>query len=90
MPLATSTAKGLQPMKKIMMVRNRLKCLTMTQDKKPRHQRRTQIDISDVQDKIEGLRSDVTWRELPLSMKCRILILERLEQIEGASTAKSK
>jgi len=71
-------------MKKIMMRRNRLRCLLMTQmtqDKKPRHSRRTQIDVSDVQDKIDSLRSDVTWRELPLSMKCRILILERLEEL---------
>jgi len=77
-------------MKRIMMMRKRLKCLIMTQDKKPRHQRRTQIDISDVQDKIEGLRSDVTWRELPLSMKCRILILERLEEIEGRTATPQK
>jgi hypothetical protein len=68
-----------------MIGRNRLRCLPMTQDKKPRHSRRTQIDISDVQHKIETLRSDVTWRELPLSMKCRILILERLEQVEEKS-----
>lgn len=72
------------------MVRNRLKCLTMTQDKKPRHSRRTQIDVSDVQDKIDTLRSDVTWRELPLSMKCRILILERLEQVEGKAETTQK
>lgn len=74
-------------MNRIMMVRNRLRCLTMIQDKKPRHSRRTQIDVSDVQNKIETLRSDVTWRELPLSMKCRILILERLEQEEKAEMA---
>ncbi len=72
-------------MKRVKMVGSLLKCLTMTQDKKPRHLRRTQIDISDVQEKIEKLRTDITWRELPLSMKCRILILERLEQEEGAT-----
>lgn len=77
-------------MKRIMMVRNRLKCLPMTQDKKPRHTRRTQIDVSDVQDRIDSLRSDVTWRELPLSMKCRILILERLEELEGTTATSQK
>lgn len=77
-------------MKRLIMVGNRLRSLTMTQDKKPRHLRRTQIDISDVQSEIETLRSDVTWRELPLSMKCRILILERLEQIRDEATGQGK
>jgi len=58
-------------------------CHQMSQEKTPRHSRRTQVDVFDVQDKIDTLRSDVTWRELPLSMKCRILILERLEQVEA-------
>ena len=77
-------------MKRLIMVGSRLRSLTMTQDKKPRHLRRTQIDISDVQSEIETLRSDVTWRELPLSMKCRILILERLEQIRDEATSQGK
>jgi hypothetical protein len=77
-------------MNRSMMVKNLLRCRTMTQDKKPRHLRRTQIDVSDIQDKIDTLRSDVTWRELPLSMKCRILILERLEQLDGKTETAQK
>ena len=56
-------------------------CHKMSQEKITRRSRRIQVDVFDVQDKIDSLRPDVTWRELPLSMKCRILILERLEQI---------
>jgi len=43
---------------------------------------RTPIDVSDIKDRIENCRDDVAWRELALSAKIRVLLIERLEQIE--------
>jgi hypothetical protein len=43
---------------------------------------RVPIDLSDIRERIENARSDSAWRELSLSKKVRILLQERLEQIE--------
>lgn len=45
-------------------------------------QDRTSIDLSEIRERIENARSDPLWKELSLSKKVRILLVERLEQIE--------
>ena len=47
---------------------------------------RISIDVSDLRQEIENCRSDAAWTELPLSAKIRVLIKERLEQLQSAST----
>ncbi|MGG6298279.1 hypothetical protein ACQ4M4_28270 [Leptolyngbya sp. AN02str] len=44
---------------------------------------RISIDVSDLRQEIETCRSDVAWTELPLSAKIRVLIKERLEQLQS-------
>jgi len=44
---------------------------------------RISIDVSDIRELIENCRSDVAWTELPLSAKLRVLIKERLAQLEA-------
>jgi hypothetical protein len=54
---------------------------------------RFSLDIEDIRERVENLRSDVWWREMSLAAKIRTLIIERLEQIEGelsAGKAKTK
>ena len=43
---------------------------------------RVPIDLTDLRERIENARSDSAWRELSLSKKARILLQERLDQIE--------
>lgn len=43
---------------------------------------RISVDVSDIKDAVESCRSDVAWGELPLAAKLRVLIKERLEQLE--------
>lgn len=43
---------------------------------------RLSIEIEDIRERVELCRSDVAWKELPLSAKLRVLIKERLEQLE--------
>lgn len=45
---------------------------------------RISIDVSDLRQDIETCRSDAAWTELPLSAKIRVLIKERLEQLQEA------
>jgi len=46
---------------------------------------RVSIDVSDIRELIENCRSDVAWTELPLSAKLRVLIKERLAQLEASN-----
>ena len=51
---------------------------------------RIPVDISDLRDSIESCRDDAAWAELPLAAKIRVLIRERLEQMEKEKLATSK
>lgn len=44
---------------------------------------RISVDVSDIRERVETCRDDVAWTELPLAAKLRVLIRERLEQIEA-------
>lgn len=44
---------------------------------------RISVDVSDIRERVENCRDDVAWTELPLAAKLRVLIRERLEQIEA-------
>jgi len=46
-------------------------------------QNRFPISIDDIRDRIEGCRNDVSWSEMPLSTKIRVLLIERVEQLEA-------
>ncbi len=43
---------------------------------------RIPIDVSDIREAVETARNDVAWHELALSAKLRVLIKERLEQLQ--------
>lgn len=43
---------------------------------------RVPIDLTDLRERIENARLDSAWKELSLSKKARILLQERLDQIE--------
>jgi hypothetical protein len=45
-------------------------------------QGRISIDVSDIREQVETCRDDVAWSELPLAAKLRVLIKERLAQIQ--------
>lgn len=47
---------------------------------------RISIDVSDLRQDIETCRNDAAWTELPLSAKIRVLIKERLEQLQQADS----
>jgi hypothetical protein len=44
---------------------------------------RISVDVSDIRERVEACRDDVAWMELPLAAKLRVLIRERLEQLEA-------
>jgi uncharacterized lipoprotein YajG len=44
---------------------------------------RVSIDLTDLRERIEKVRSDSAWQELSLSKKVRILLQEKLEQMES-------
>jgi hypothetical protein len=44
---------------------------------------RISTDVSDIREQIEQCRDDVAWSELPLAAKIRVLIKERIAQIEA-------
>lgn len=44
---------------------------------------RISIDVSDIREQIEQCRDDVAWSELPLAAKIRVLIKERIAEIEA-------
>jgi hypothetical protein len=41
------------------------------------------IDIGDIRDRIEQCRIDASWSEMALAQKIRVLLKERLEQLEA-------
>lgn len=43
---------------------------------------RISVDVSDIRERVENCRNDVAWSELPLAAKLRVLIIERLAQVE--------
>lgn len=43
---------------------------------------RISIDVSDIREQIEQCRDDVAWSELPLAAKIRVLVKERIAQME--------
>jgi hypothetical protein len=49
---------------------------------------RLSIDITDLRERVENFRDTPSWRELSLSQKLRVLILERLEMSEQQTTSK--
>ncbi|MEL6263442.1 MAG: hypothetical protein AAFR12_20515 [Cyanobacteria bacterium J06626_6] len=49
---------------------------------------RLSIDITDLRERVENFRDTPSWRELSLSQKLRVLILERLEISDTQSGAK--
>jgi hypothetical protein len=48
---------------------------------------RISIEVSDLRHEIETCRNDVTWSELSLSAKIRVLIKERLEELKTEQTS---
>lgn len=44
---------------------------------------RITLDLTGLKERIEALRSDAAWKELSLSKKIRILLQERLTEIEN-------
>lgn len=44
---------------------------------------RISVDVSDIKEQVENCRDDVAWAELPLAAKLRVLIKERLAQLEA-------
>jgi uncharacterized protein YaaR (DUF327 family) len=44
---------------------------------------RVPVEIGDIRDKLSTLRNDVAWQELPMAAKLRVLILERVQQLEA-------
>ena len=49
---------------------------------------RLSIDITDLRERVENFRDTPSWRELSLSQKLRVLILERLELSDTQSNPK--
>ncbi|MBM0745577.1 hypothetical protein JOY44_29595 (plasmid) [Phormidium sp. CLA17] len=49
---------------------------------------RLSIEIGDIREQVESCRDDAAWQELPLSAKLRVLIKERLEQLQTAKDSK--
>ena len=43
---------------------------------------RLSIDVKDIRERVENCRDTPSWREMSLTQKLRVLILERLEEIE--------
>ncbi|MBE9117211.1 hypothetical protein IQ249_15025 [Lusitaniella coriacea LEGE 07157] len=41
------------------------------------------LEIDDLEEQVENCRNDLAWGELPLSAKLRVLIKERLAQLEA-------
>lgn len=50
---------------------------------------RISIDVSDIREQVESCRDDVAWTELPLAAKLRVLIKERLGQLEAEKARKA-
>jgi ribosome-binding protein aMBF1 (putative translation factor) len=44
---------------------------------------RLTLDIADLRERIESVRGDAAWSEMSLAQKLRVLIRERLEQMEA-------
>jgi hypothetical protein len=51
---------------------------------------RLSIDVSDIREQVENCRDDVAWTELPLAAKLRVLIKERLEQLQAEKQAREQ
>ena len=51
---------------------------------------RISVDVSDIRELVENCRDDVAWTELPLAAKLRVLIKERLAQMEAEKKQASK
>jgi hypothetical protein len=67
---------------------------TQTIDATVAQKDRISVDVRDLKEAVEACRSDAAWSELPLSAKIRVLVKERLEQINsenpGSQTEKPK
>ena len=44
---------------------------------------RYSIDLTELRERLEACRDDVSWEEMPLSVKIRVLLRERVEQLEA-------
>ena len=51
---------------------------------------RISVDVSDIREQVESCRDDVAWSELPLASKLRVLIKERLAQLEAEKKQKKE
>lgn len=51
---------------------------------------RIPIDVSDLKEEVENCRSDAAWAELSLAAKIRVLVKERLEQINQEQSERKK
>ena len=51
---------------------------------------RISVDVSDLREQIEQCRDDVAWSELPLAAKIRVLVKERLAQLEAGKSDDSE
>ena len=51
---------------------------------------RISVDVSDIKDQIEQCRDDMAWSELPLAAKIRVLVKERLAQLEAEKRKSSE
>lgn len=58
--------------------------------KKVSQRDRISIDVSDIREQVESCRDDVAWAELPLAAKLRVLIKERLGQLEAEKEGKQQ
>jgi hypothetical protein len=56
-----------------------------------RTKNRFSLDIDDIRDRIEKVRTkNIWWQEMSLSAKIRTLIIERIEQLEQEERSATK
>ncbi len=53
------------------------------------NQDRTSVNIGDLRERIDNAREGIMWQELSLNQKIRILLQERLEEIEQEKSSSS-
>jgi ribosome-binding protein aMBF1 (putative translation factor) len=51
---------------------------------------RISVDVNDLREQIEQCRDDAAWSELPLAAKIRVLVKERLAQMEAEKQQKNE
>lgn len=51
-------------------------------------QNRISVDIEDIREQIECCRDDFAWKELPMTAKIRVLLQERIAQLQAEKQTK--